>query len=475
MISQRLKNQHLLWRAAFGPMAENSASLDNISEKELWKKLVKNSKTFTKIEVTENKVAQILAAMDKSLLKTGEDNFTPDQKKQLRQQSREGLKDLNLKWMDLMINNQGQLREKMSLFWHGHFAVRINNAYAQQELLDIIRTNALGDFKTLLMAVSKSPAMLQFLNNQQNKKKHPNENFAREVMELFTLGRGNYTEHDIKEAARAFTGWGFNIKGEFVFRQGQHDDGEKTFLGKTGNFTGENIIEILLEQPQTAKHITEKIYRFFVNENVDTAVVQDLSSKFFKSSYNIENLMSEIFQSKWFYDEKNMGNRIKSPVELIVGIRRFLPLTMSKEIAQIQLQRILGQILFYPPNVAGWAGGKNWIDSSSLMIRLRIPKAIAGSDTLEIREKSDDDINMGKDSNLLNNRFGEVKVEWPVVYDIFKKVPREKLGATIMSSVLQRGKFSLENIEQFVDRSSRENYIRTMVVQLMCTPDYQLC
>lgn len=250
MISQRLKNQHLLWRAAFGPMAENSASLDNISEKELWKKLVKNSKTFTKIEVTENKVAQILAAMDKSLLKTGEDNFTPDQKKQLRQQSREGLKDLNLKWMDLMINNQGQLREKMSLFWHGHFAVRINNAYAQQELLDIIRTNALGDFKTLLMAVSKSPAMLQFLNNQQNKKKHPNENFAREVMELFTLGRGNYTEHDIKEAARAFTGWGFNIKGEFVFRQGQHDDGEKTFLGKTGNFTGENIIEILLEQPQ---------------------------------------------------------------------------------------------------------------------------------------------------------------------------------------------------------------------------------
>ncbi len=474
MLTQRIKNQHLLWRAAFGPMAENSASLDSISQKELWNKLLDRSKTFEKLDVTENKVAQILANMDKNLL-NGEDNFTPDQKKQLRQQSREGLKTLNLQWLGVMIGHQGQLREKLSLFWHGHFAVRINNAFAQQELLHIIRTNALGNFKDMLMAVSKAPAMLQFLNNQQNKKKHPNENFAREVMELFTLGRGNYTEHDIKEAARAFTGWGFNIKGEFVFREGQHDEGEKTFLGKTGNFKGEDIINILLEQPQTARHITEKMYRFFVNEKLDDGIVKDLSAKFFKNGYNIQSIISEIFLSDWFYDEKNTGNRIKSPVELLVGIRRFIPMEMSKEIAQLQMQRILGQVLFYPPNVAGWAGGKNWIDSSSLMIRLRIPKAMAGNDVLDVNEKSDDDVSMGNDSNMLSNRFGNVDIAWPVVYRIFEKIPREKLGASIIDSVLQHARFSAEEIEKFADRTSRENYIRTMVIQLMCTPEYQLC
>ncbi len=464
----------MLWRAAFGPMAENSATLDNISQKELWTTLLERSGKFEKLEVTENKVAQILANMDKNLL-NGEDNFTPDQKKQLRQQSREGLKNLNLDWLGVMINHQGQLREKMSFFWHGHFAVRINNAFAQQELLQIIRANALGSFKDMLLAVSKAPAMLQFLNNQQNKKKHPNENFAREVMELFTLGRGHYTEQDIKEAARAFTGWGFNIKGEFVFREGQHDDGVKTFLGKTGYFKGEDIIQILLEHPQTARYITEKVYRFFVNEKLNDLVVKDLSANFFKSNYDIQKLMADIFLSDWFYDEKNIGNRIKSPVELLVGIRRFIPLEMSKEIAQIQMQRILGQVLFYPPNVAGWAGGKNWIDSSSLMIRLRIPKAMADNDALDVSEKSDDDINMGNESNMLNNRFGNVEIAWPLVYRIFEKVPREKLGEAIIGSVLQNARFSANDIETFADRSSRENYIRTMVINLMCTPEYQLC
>ncbi len=474
MLSQRIKNQHLLWRAAFGPMAENSASLDTISHRELWTRLLNKSKTFEKIEVTENEVGKILANMDMQLFK-GEDNFSAAQKKQLRQQSREGLKTLNLSWLDVMINNQGQLREKMSLFWHGHFAVRINNAFAQQELLQFIRTNALGDFKEMLIAVSKAPAMLQFLNNQQNKKKHPNENFAREVMELFTLGVGNYTEQDIKEAARAFTGWGFNIKGAFVFREGQHDDGEKKFLGKSGYFKGEDIIQILLEQPQTAKHITEKIYRFFVNDVVDVSKVNSLSANFFKNGYNIESLLAEIFLSDWFYEEKNVGNRIKSPVELIVGIRRLLPMTISKEIAQIQMQKILGQILFYPPNVAGWPGGKNWIDSSSLMIRLRIPKAIAGNEMMDINEKADDDINMGNETAMFNNRFGDVDISWPVVYRIFEKISREKLGRTIMESVLQHATFSLENIEKYTDKSSRENYIRTMIIQLMCTPEYQLC
>ena len=138
------------------------------------------------------------------------------------------------------------------------FCLPGNKYFFQQQLLNIIRENALGNFGELLREVSKSPAMLSFLNNQQNKKQHPNENFAREVMELFTMGRGNYTENDVKEGARAFTGWGFNLQGEFVNRPFQHDNGKKTFLGKTGNFDGDDIIDILLEQKQTAKFITQK-------------------------------------------------------------------------------------------------------------------------------------------------------------------------------------------------------------------------
>ena len=150
-----------------------------------------------------------------------------------------------------------------------------------------------------------------FLNNQQNKKQHPNENFAREVMELFTLGRGNYTENDIKEAARAFTGWGYNVGGDFVFRKNQHDTGTKTVLGKTGNFDGDDIIDILLEQKQTAIFITKKVYKFFVNENIDAEKVEWLGNRFFQSGYNIKNLLEDIFISDWFYAEKNIGTKIK--------------------------------------------------------------------------------------------------------------------------------------------------------------------
>jgi uncharacterized protein (DUF1800 family) len=182
-------------------------------------------------------------------------------------------------------------------------------------MLHVIRQNALGSFRTLLHGVSKSAAMLKFLNAQQNRKDHPNENFAREVMELFTLGRGNYTENDIKEAARAFTGWSANLQGDFVFRRFQHDNGSKTVLGKTGNFTGEDVLDILLEKKGTAAYITQKIYRFFVNEAVDKEKADWLSARFYQSDYNIGQLMKDIFTSDWFYEAKNIGTRIKSPIE----------------------------------------------------------------------------------------------------------------------------------------------------------------
>ena len=482
-LSNRLKNQHLLWRAGFGSTAENAASLDTITPKKMWELLLKTSaKPPVKIEVATNLLDEIvknnqdMPAMEK---------LSKDKKRALQKQSREDLKSLNLKWLDEMISSEAQFREKMSLFWHGHFACRIVNIYYQQQLLDIIRNNAFGSFSTLLKEISKSPAMLQFLNNQQNKKQHPNENFAREVMELFTMGRGNYTETDVKEAARAFTGWGFNGQGAFVFRSQQHDAGSKTFLGKTDNFNGDDIINILLEQKQTAIFITKKIVRFFVNEKLDDVKIAALANQFYKSSYDIENLMTDIFTSDWFYEEHNIGIKIKSPVELIVGIRRLLPMKLQNDAAQLLFQRALGQTLFYPPNVAGWPGGKSWIDSSTLMLRLRIPQIITANETINIRPKTDDDIMMGqmaenKISDRLNKSYadkgGIATVDWALVATIFESTPRENLLLKMAAIILQtKSRVSTVLLDKYLNNESRENYIKSGIINLMSTPEYQLC
>ncbi len=484
VISNRLKNQHLLWRAAFGPMAEQAASLDSISQKDLWQLLIKtSSKPVAKIEVAQKLLESYQQIKDQGdMQKTLID---PEQRRKIREQSRDDLKVLNIRWLDERINSEAQLREKMSLFWHGHFACRVINSFFQQEMLHTIRTNALGNFGELLKAISKSPSMLQFLNNQQNKKSSPNENFAREVMELFTMGRGNYTENDIKEAARAFTGWGFNMKGEFVFRKFQHDDGSKTFLGKTGNFTGDDILNILLEQQQTAYYISKKIVRYLVNENVDEVKLQWLSKRFYSNNYDITKLLEDIFTSDWFYDQKNIGSKIKSPVELLAGIRRILPLQLDKDDSQLLFQRLLGQVLFFPPNVAGWPGGKNWIDSSTLMLRLQIPQVITSKESLSIRPKSDDDVNMGqmmeeqiriKKNKAYADRGGAATIDWATVTKIFENTKREDLAKKIADTVLQTGsRIPSATLDKYVNSESRENFIRSTIVNLMSTPEYQLC
>ncbi len=480
-VSNRLKNQHLLWRAGFGPMAENAAELDKVSPKELWGLLLKTSaKKPEKIEVAQNLIDGLFKGIQ-DVAQMQKPQLTKEQQKQIREQSRDDLKNLNIHWLEEMINSEAQLREKMSLFWHGHFATRVINSYFQQELLQTIRENALGNFKDLLREVSKSPSMLSFLNNQQNRKKKPNENFAREVMELFTMGRGNYTENDVKEAARAFTGWGFNLKGEFEFRKFVHDDDSKTVLSKTGNFTGDDVLDILLEQKQTAKFITKKIYRYFVNDKVDDTKVEWLSNRFYQNGYDIKKLMEDIFTSEWFYEEKNIGTKIKSPVELIAGIRRLLPMEMENDQAQLLFQKTLGQILFYPPNVAGWPGGKNWIDSSSLMLRLRIPQILSANDIMDIMPKVDDDVQGGMMEIAAKKikevtRGGTAKIDWVLAAKIFEATPREKLLQKITDTVLQtKGHVPDSLLEKYVNSENRENFIKSAIINLMCTPEYQLC
>ena len=475
-LTNQLKNQHLLWRAAFGPMAENVKELDQVTQKQLFLLLQKKS---AKKPSALNAATNSFDGLVKGVQDLGKmQQLTQDQKKQMRKQSAEDIKNLNLTWLSEMINSEAQLREKMSLFWHGHFACRVINIYFQQQLLNVIRENALGNFGDLLREVSKSPAVVSFLNNQQNRKQHPNENFAREVMELFTMGRGNYTETDVKEGARAFTGWGFNLKGEFVNRPFQHDNGSKTFLGKTGNFDGDDIIDIILEQKATAQFITRKIYKFFVNDEVDNNKAEWLAARFHQSNYNLGQLMNDIFLSDWFYEEKNIGTRIKSPVELMVGIRRLLPMELERPEMQLLFQRVLGQMLFYPPNVAGWPGGKNWIDSSALMFRMRLPQILTNADEFLIKPKNDDDVMMGNEGVDKRPKVNKVNVtvDWNSVVKVFNKTDKDNLMQKVNGIVLQtKSSINPDVVKRYVDNTSREGFIKSSIIELMSTPEYQLC
>jgi uncharacterized protein (DUF1800 family) len=487
MLSNQIKNQHLMWRAGFGPAADQLTQLKKISPNQLYKALQKASSNKPEyLDATDDYLKGLMKGFqDENLRKK---DLDPQEKRNVQQQTREAIKNLNLLWLNNMVDSDQQLREKMAFFWHGHFASRNLNVFFQQQLLDVIRQNALGSFRDLLHEVSKSAAMLNFLNANQNRKDHPNENFAREVMELFTLGRGNYTEHDIKEGARAFTGWGANIKGEFVFRTFTHDGGNKTVLGKTGNFNGDDVLDILLEQKQTSKYITQKIYRFFVNEDVDKNKVEWLADRFYKSDYDVSKLMEDIFTSDWFYDEKNIGTRIKSPIELLAGIRRVLPMKLQNEEAQLLVERVLGQVLFYPPNVAGWPGGKNWIDSSTLMMRMRLPQMVNDTDEFNVKPKPDDDQMMGRMDDEKMKTFkgnkGMVKVGKPINAQIswdnylknFESVPREQIIDALTGSLLQiKPAYPLDLINHYADGQSRETFIKTGTIQIMSTPEYQMC
>lgn len=473
------KLKHLLWRTGFGPRTKSWEKWNTLPESSWWPKLRDESLAEKPVyfDVADSAVKGLLMGIGE-VGKMEQKDLDKADKKEIREKSRENLRSLNLHWLEEMTHSKAQLREKMAFFWHGHFASRNINILYQQQMLHVIREHALGNFGDLLRGVSRSAAMLAFLNNQQNKKKRPNENFAREVMELFTLGRGNYTETDIKEAARAFTGWGFKLNGDFVFRKFDHDEGSKTLLGKTGKFDGDDVLSILLEKRGTAHYIARKLYKFMVN---DTLVPEDriswLGDRFYDSGYQVMRLLEDILRSEWFYAPENMGNRIKSPVELWVGMRRALPIEPDNPEVQMLLQKALGQILFFPPNVAGWPGGKNWIDSSSLMLRLRIPQMLYAQSDLDVQTKDDDDQQMGQGRGAGSKRGFSATLDWKPVVELLKQVPEKelipKIAAYLWATPTDR--LPLDTLQQHTNGSNRDALVKTAMIQLMATPEYQLC
>jgi len=279
---------------------------------------------------------------------------------------------LGLWWANRMLTTRRPLEEKLTLFWHGHFATGENKTRDYRMMLkqnEMFRANASGALRDLLVGILKDPGMLVYLDNGENVKRHPNENFGRELLELFSMGVGNYSERDVREAARAFTGWTNDVLA-FKFDREQHDFGEKVFLGRTGNFDGEDIIDIILAQKVTAEFVSAKLYRFFNRDDIAPSVKTELGNVFRDSGYRVKPLLQRIFLSRDFYSPPAFATQIKSPVQLVVSTYKKMGLTQVPTIPDFgRMTAGLGQSLFDPPNVAGWAGGRTWITPSTLLQR----------------------------------------------------------------------------------------------------------
>jgi uncharacterized protein (DUF1800 family) len=284
-------------------------------------------------------------------------------------------------WMRRMAVGAYPLQEKLTLFWHGHFTTSARDersAWLMWQQNETLRRNAAGNFRSFVKSISRDPAMLDYLNNQQNRKGRPNENYARELMELFTLGIGNYTENDIKEAARAFTGWGHDGEA-YLFRRQFHDDGVKTFFGKSGKFGGDDVIDIILSKDTSGDYIAARFLKFFVGDNTDPQIAHSLGDVLRANEYEMRPMLRTLFASKLFFSSQYVGTQIKSPVQLVVGTSRIAGVTKPRRVRTMQAMEAMGQVPFMPPNVKGWPGGRSWINTSTLLVRYNTAVDFIGS------------------------------------------------------------------------------------------------
>src|SRR5713101_7942427 len=360
--SQRVRVAHLLRRAGFGA---TPAELDRYTAMGV----TGATSALLNYQATSNQtLAAALATIDPATLAGGK-----------------GAGTIQAWWLQRMVQTARPLEERMTLFWHGLLTSGLDKVgpaplFTQNQLF---RTTALGNFDDLLKAVSKDPAMMVYLDTETNRKGKPNENYARELMELFTTGIGHYTEDDVRESARAFTGWTlsgakqlrYTMQSAFIPRF--FDSGQKTFMGKTGNFTGDDIVEILVPLRATAERLSTRLFSFFAYQNPEPEIVHHLADTFQQSHYNVGAIVREIFSMDAFYSAKAYRALVKSPAELTAQTLRATGADARAYLAAANAMAPMGQVLFYPPNVAGWPGGASWINSSTLLNRLNFANAAA--------------------------------------------------------------------------------------------------
>ncbi|QCX40204.1 DUF1800 domain-containing protein [Aureibaculum algae] len=452
--------QHLFWRAGFGINPEALEIHSKKNRKKVVAELFENSVSSNPLLIDTSELVSTYLNMDKS------DKLA---KQKLAKENRKKQLEFNSAWLKRLMTSKQMLREKMTLFWANHFVCQDNNIVYIQKYNNTLRKHALGNLNDFVKAISKETAMIRYLNTKQNRKSKPNENFARELLELFTLGTGNYTETDIKEAARAFTGYNHNLKGAFNFNKKQHDFKSKTFLGETGNFDGDAVIDIVLKQKACATFICEKIYRNFVNEIPNSEHINQMAQVFYPR-YDIENLMQFIFNSDWFYEEINIGCLIKSPVELMVGMHNVVPFEFQNPKNAYYIQKLLNQVLLRPPNVAGWKGGRSWIDSNTILIRLKLPSILLNNAIIALEEKGEFEDSYQKYYAKMNTRKKRIKtiVDWNMLDKHFETINISAMKDLLLVSPINKG------TEDLLHHLTMDNK-QEVCVQLMSLPEYQLC
>jgi uncharacterized protein (DUF1800 family) len=370
--------RHLLARTGFGPTDADVRAYATLTRAGAVEKLLRECQS-----TAGTKPPAAATDANLPLPPRGDDATDAERKAFIQQQVRESL-EIRAWWLTEMVVTASPLTERMTLFWHNHFVsgqpkVRVSRLMYRQNVT--LRAHALGNFGALLHAIARDPAMLVYLDGVRNRRGAPNENFAREVMELFTLGEGHYTEKDVKEAARAFTGWSLDrATGEYVFRPALHDYGVKTVLGKTGRFDGDEVLDLLLARPETSEHVTAKLWREFVSTDADPAEVRRVAARFRESAYDIRVALSEILTSDAFYASGNRGTLVKSPVELVVGTVRAFDLPPERALAFAYAAAGMGQTLLSPPNVKGWPGGDTWINTTTLLARKQFVDRLTRAD-----------------------------------------------------------------------------------------------
>ncbi len=365
------KARHLLERAGFGIPPSAIQRLAAMSPQEAVESLV----SYERYPDPYPQLQDLPPVDDEQMARKKLSQLSAEERQRLlrerRQTEREAMVRLQMWWLERMRTTPRPLQEKMTLFWHGHFAVsaeKVRFARLLYDLNTVMRRYAVGNFGQLVRAVGKSPAMLAYLDNRTSRKDSPNENWARELFELFTLGEGHYTERDIKEAARAFTGW--TSRGDqFVFVARNHDDGTKSIFGRVGRFDGDAVIDLVLQQPACAEFICKKLWTFFAYENPEEEIVKELSKTLRNSNYELAPVLRQMFLSQAFYSPKAVASQLKSPAQYVIQLTGQLGTELPPAPITVAAMRAMGQELFHPPNVKGWEGGRSWITTNTVFVR----------------------------------------------------------------------------------------------------------
>ena len=367
---------HLLNRAGFGGTPEEIAALQSLGLEKAVESLISGDEDADLFPTPPITQPPEFVEMARERAGLNEEERREHYRK-MRAEQGEQIRKIRAWWLNRMRYTPFPLREKLTLFWHSHFATgfqKVRITYQMWQQNETLRANALGNFRTLTKQIAKDPAMMVYLDTNKSARTKPNENFARELMELFMLGEGvRYTEKDIQESARAFTGYRVAQPNmQFTFDRKRFDNSEKEFMGRKGAFSGDDIVDIILDQPESSEYITRKLWVFFASDNPSEATIKALASHFRKSNYDIASTMKEIFLSEEFYSPKVMRQQVKSPVQWIVQTAKVLEAPLPAQAALETALPQMGQKLFDPPNVKGWEGGRNWISSSTLLLRYNL-------------------------------------------------------------------------------------------------------